>query len=64
MADIAASDGCSPLFVACHEGNFECVNLLLSSGATVDLLSADGASPLHIASQNGADSRGSAPTVT
>ena len=49
--EIQRDDGVSPLYVAAHEGHTDCVALLLSAKANVNLCNGSGTSPLYIAVQ-------------
>lgn len=46
---------CSPLLMACQEGNETTVRYLLDAGADIDTLDKDKCSPLYLACQNGHD---------
>ena len=50
--DVPVLEGRTPLYVAAAEGNENCVALLLSHGAQVNLCKDDGTSPLAIAALN------------
>lgn len=53
VVDQQAADGSSSLHVACQEGYFDIVKLLLASGADQNLQAKDGFTPLISACQNG-----------
>ena len=54
-ADInqAAESGATPLYIACQEGQLECVRLLLEAGAAISQARDNGATPLFMACQQG-----------
>ncbi|EOD29526.1 hypothetical protein EMIHUDRAFT_365862 [Emiliania huxleyi CCMP1516] len=43
------NNGATPLFVACRNGQLECVRLLLEAGAAIDQADEQGATPLFVA---------------
>ncbi len=47
------ADGNSPLHLSAREGHLPIVQLLLSRGAHVDILTTNSSTPLHLASENG-----------
>jgi len=52
-ADLATSDGRTPLYVASKGGHADAVEMLLDKGADVDKASSAGRSPLQLAADNG-----------
>ncbi|EOD14178.1 hypothetical protein EMIHUDRAFT_370914, partial [Emiliania huxleyi CCMP1516] len=47
------NNGATPLFMACQEGQLECVRLLLEAGAAIDQAEEQGATPLFAACHQG-----------
>jgi len=45
----ADADGFTPLYVACQNGQLDCVRLLLGASAAINQAKNDGATPLFIA---------------
>jgi hypothetical protein len=50
-ADIANSDGETPLHRACEDGRMDIVRLMIDSGANIDITDNDGRTPLAMATQ-------------
>ena len=51
--DRTVPDGCTALHVVCYRGHPDCCEILLASGASVDVTNRDGMSPLFTACFNG-----------